>query len=94
MAITQKMIKEEIDSSEKMIKDTVNDLEESLGSIRMTKMESDSINLSEDEALGEELDKYAGLQQTLQYYTGHLNALEWVLKKMREKNKEKSKGDK
>lgn len=94
MAITQKVIKEEINNSEKMIKDTVRELEESLESIRIVKMKSDSINLSEDEELGEELDKYAGLQQTLQYYTGHLNGLEWVLKKMREKNKQKSKGDK
>lgn len=94
MAITQKIIKKEIDSSEKMIKDTVADLEKSLETIRVVKMESDTINLSEDEDLGEELDKYAGLQQTLQYYTGHLNALEWVLKKMREKNRERNKGDK
>lgn len=97
MAITQKVIKEEIDRSEKMVADTVSDLEETLKEIKSMKDGSTNINPQKDKELIEKIDDYNGLHQTLQYYTGHLNALEWVLSEMKAKNKQKrkkAKGDK
>lgn len=92
MAITQKLIKEQINTSEKMISDTVSEAEDLLAEIKKGRDESGSINLQKDKELIEKIDEYNGLNQTLQYYTGHLNALEWVLKEMKNKNKAKSKG--
>lgn len=91
MAITQKVIKEQINSSEKMISDTVAELEELLEEIKERKDSSTNINPQKDKVLLEKVDEYNGLHQTLQYYTGHLNALEWVLKEMKAKNKKRRK---
>lgn len=91
MAITQKIIKEQIDSSEKMISETVEELELLLEEIKERRDTSTNIDPQKDKVLIEKVDDYNGLHQTLQYYTGHLNALEWVLNEMKTKNKKRRK---
>lgn len=91
VAITQKMIKDEIKNSEKMISDTIQESQKTLEDIKKKKDESGNINPKKDKELIEVIDDYNGLRQTLQYYTGHLNALEWVLSEMRAKNRKRSK---
>lgn len=93
MAITQKKVKEAIANSEKMIADTVEEKEELLEVIRQLKNKSEHIDLLNDEELVEKVDELNGLTSTIEYFTGHLNALHWVLDEMRAKNKKK-KGDK
>ena len=94
MAITQKLIKEQIGIGEKMISDTVSEAEELLAEIRKARDESGNINPQKDKKLIEKIDDYNGLNETLQYYTGHLNALECVLKEMKNKNKARNKEEK
>lgn len=94
MAITQKVVKEQIDSSEKMISDTVVELEVLLEEIRRMRDGSTNIDPQKDKGLIEKIDEYNGLNQALQYYTGHLNALEWTLNEMKSKSKSKRKKEK
>lgn len=94
MAITQKVVKEQIDSSEKMISDTVVELEDLLEEIRKMRDGSTNIDPQKDKSLIEKIDEYNGLNQTLQYYTGHLNALEWTLNEMKSKSKSRRKKEK
>lgn len=83
MAITQKVIKEQIKSSEKMVSETADELDKKLREIKRTRDESTNIDPQKDEALIEKIDEYNGLHQTLQYYNGHLDAYKWTLEKMR-----------
>lgn len=94
MSITQKKIKKEIATAEDMIEKTVLQSEEVLEEIRQQKKDSNAINMKNDSDLNDNIDVYNGLNSTMQYYTGHLNALEWVLKEMKAKNKKRSKKSK
>lgn len=85
MALTQKEVKEEIALAEKMIKDTAEERNEVLEKIKKQTDGSNKINLLSDENLMTDVDEYNGLLTTIQYYTGHLNALNWVLNKMKAK---------
>lgn len=91
MAITQKIIKEQIDSSEKTISETVEELELLLEEIKKRRDTSTNIDPQKDKVLIEKVDDYNGLRQALQYYAGYLNALEWVLNEMKAKNKKRRK---
>lgn len=85
MAITQKQVKEEIALAEKMIKETVEERNELLEKIKKETDGNNKINLLSDEELMVDVDEYNGLLTTIQYYTGHLNALNWVLNTMKAK---------
>jgi len=92
MALTQKMVKEEIERANQLIIDTVNEKIRIENETHRAIQESNSINPSGDELVKELLDEYNGLMATIQYYTGHLNALQWTLDNMKtKKNKEEDK---
>lgn len=85
MAMTQKKINEEIKRAKGMIDGVVLEKEEVLGKIRQKIKESNKIDVNNDEEVKELLDEHNGLMATIQYYTGSLNTLEWVLKEMKTK---------
>lgn len=86
MSITQKAIKEQIASTEKLVEEVVREKRELLDELREIGDKSNNINLQSNEKYMDKVDEHTGLLQTIQYYTGHLNALNWVLKEMRGKN--------
>ena len=91
MAITQKKVKEEIENAEKLIAETVREKNEIMLKIKKAMDESKKIDTSTDEEVKQDLDEYNGLMTTINYYTGHLNALHWVLQEMKPKPKTKAK---
>lgn len=90
MALTQKLVKEQIAEAEKMIEETVSERNELRKRIQGSLVEDNRIDNSKmSDETKELVDEYNGLLATIQFYTGHLNALEWALKEMKAKTKSK-----
>lgn len=89
MSLTQKKVKEQIELSETMIKDTVKAKDEVLEVIKQYRDDSNQIDIRQDENIINAVDELNGLMNTITYYNGQLEAFNWVLDEMRAKSKKK-----
>lgn len=89
MSLTQKKVKEQIELSETMIKDTVKAKDEILEVIKQYRDDSNQIDIKQDENIINAVDELNGLMNTITYHNGQLDALNWVLDEMRAKSKKK-----
>ena len=89
MSLTQKKVKEQIELSETMIKDTVKAKDEVLEVIKQYRDDSNQIDIKQDENIINAVDELNGLMNTITYYNGQLDAFNWALDEMRAKNKKK-----
>ena len=89
MSLTQKKVKEQIELSETMIKDTVKAKDEVLEVIKQYRDDSNQIDIKQDENIINAVDELNGLMNTITYYNGQLEAFNWALDEMRAKNKKK-----
>lgn len=89
MSLTQKKVKEQIKLAETMIEETVEEKDEVLEVIKQYRDDSNQIDIKQDENIINAVDDLNGLMNTITYYNGQLNALEWALEEMKSKNKKK-----
>lgn len=89
MALTQKKVKEQIVMAEQMIEDTAKEKDDLLKLIKQYRDESNNIDIKKDEKIIEAVEELNGLMQTITYYNGYLNSLEWTLEEMKTKSKKK-----
>lgn len=89
MSLTQKKVKEQIKLAETMIEDTVEAKDEVLEVIKQYRDDSNQIDIKQDENIINAVDELNGLMNTITYYNGQLEALNWALDEMRAKSKKK-----
>lgn len=85
MGLTQKKMKEEINRITGLNRGNQKEKDELLEQIKKLRDESTEIELTANKDLMEKIDEYNGLTQTLDYFNGYLNALEWTLEEMKTK---------
>ena len=85
MGLTQKKMKEEIERIAGLNRGNQKEKADLLAEIKKLKDESNEIELTANRELMEKIDEYNGLTQTVDYFNGYLNALEWTLEEMRAK---------
>lgn len=89
MSLTQKKVKEQIKLAETMIKDTTEAKDEVLEVIKRYRDDSNQIDIKQDEDIINAVDELTGLMNTITFYNGQLDALNWALDEMKAKNKKK-----